>query len=242
MGMRPRSVLATASIALTVSFGVARAEGVPATASDGVRSEAPAVAGTAANALRAGVFTPARPAPDFKLKGSDGSELSLARYRGKVAIVVFGFTACPTVCPTTLRTLADAHKALGDAGSDVQILYITVDPERDDVEKMRAYLAAFDPSFIGGTGTTDELAAVRKEYGIFANRESAGESYSFSHSSYTYLVDRDGLLRALMPYGQKAEDYVHDLNILLAQRAAAAPTPAPAAPSPAPPTAKDGAP
>jgi protein SCO1/2 len=181
------------------------------------RAEDPAALGTAANALRAGVFTPARMAPDFKLKGSDGTELSLARYRGKVAIVVFGFTACPTVCPTTLRTLADAHKALGEAGAEVQIVYITVDPERDDAEKMRAYLASFDPTFVGGTGTNEDLAAVRKEYGIFANRESQGESYSFSHSSYTYLVDRDGRLRALMPYGQKAEDYVHDLRVLLAE-------------------------
>ncbi len=168
-----------------------------------------------AEELRAGVFSPARMAPDFKLKGSDGSEVSLARYRGKIAIVVFGFTSCPTVCPTTLRTLADARKALGADAEQLQVVYLTVDPERDDAERMRAYLATFDPTFVGATGTADELAAVRKEYGIFANRESVGESYSFSHSSYTYLVDRSGMLRALMPYGQKAEDYVHDVRILL---------------------------
>jgi protein SCO1 len=168
-----------------------------------------------AEQLRAGVFSPARMAPDFKLNGSDGSEVTLARYRGKIAIVVFGFTACPTVCPTTLRTLAEARKQLGADAAQLQIVYITVDPERDDVERMRAYLASFDPTFVGATGTAAALEAVRREYGIFANRESTGESYSFSHSSYTYLVDRDGRLRALMPYGQKPEDYVHDIRILL---------------------------
>jgi protein SCO1/2 len=174
-----------------------------------------------AEELRAGVFSPARMAPDFKLKGSDGSEVSLTRYRGKIAIVVFGFTACPTVCPTTLRTLAEARKQLGADAEQVQIVYLTVDPERDDVERMRSYLASFDPTFVGATGTAAELEAVRKEYGIFANRENVGDTYSFSHSSYTYLVDREGKMRALMPYGQKPEDYVHDLKILLAAEAPA---------------------
>jgi protein SCO1/2 len=174
-----------------------------------------------AEELRAGVFSPARMAPDFKLKGSDGNEVSLARYRGKIAIVVFGFTACPTVCPTTLRTLAEARKQLGTDAEQVQIVYLTVDPERDDVERMRTYLASFDPTFVGATGTAAELEAVRKEYGIFANRENVGDTYSFSHSSYTYLVDREGKMRALMPYGQKPEDYVHDLKILLAAEAPA---------------------
>jgi protein SCO1/2 len=168
-----------------------------------------------AEELRAGVFSPARMAPDFKLEGSDGKEVTLARYRGKIAIVVFGFTACPTVCPTTLRTLAEARKQLGADAEQLQVVYLTVDPERDDAERMRAYLATFDPTFVGATGTAAELEAVRKEYGIFANRENVGESYSFSHSSYTYLIDREGKLRALMPYGQKAEDYVHDVKILL---------------------------
>lgn len=168
-------------------------------------------------ALKAGVFSPARPAPDFKLRGSDGTELTLARYRGKVVIVVFGFTSCPQVCPTTLSTLAKARKQLGTDAEGLQVVYITVDPERDNAEHMREYLAHFDVSFVGGTGTDEQLAAVRKEYGIFANREASGGG--FNHSSYTYLVDRDGKLRALMPYGQQPDAYVHDVRILLATRA-----------------------
>lgn len=164
----------------------------------------------------AGVFDPPRAAPEFSLRGSDGSELELSRYRGKVVILGFGFTSCPDVCPTTLSTLAQARRKLEADGDLVQVVYITVDPERDDAERLRKYLAAFDPTFVGGTGTPDELAAVRREYGIAAARKDVGADYVFSHSSYTYLIDREGSLRALMPYGQAPDDYVHDIRLLLA--------------------------
>jgi protein SCO1/2 len=97
----------------------------------------------------------------------------------------------------------------------MQVVYITVDPGRDDAAQMKKYLAAFDPSFIGGTGTEEQLSAVREEYGIIAQKKVYGESYSFSHSSYTYLIDRHGRLRALMTYGHDAEDFAHDIRILL---------------------------
>jgi len=166
-------------------------------------------------AFRAGVFSPPRAAPDFSLQGSDGSELALSRYRGKVVILAFGFTSCPDVCPTTLGVLARARKELGADGKAVQVVYLTVDPERDSAEQMRKYLASFDPSFVGGTGTADQLGAVRREYGIAATRNQVGTDYAFSHSSYTYLIDREGRLRALMPYGHPPADYVHDLRLLL---------------------------
>jgi protein SCO1/2 len=178
--------------------------------------------GTAAQAaeetsLKAGVFSPPRPAPAFSLRGSDGTQLELGRYRGKVVILGFGFSSCPDVCPTTLATLAQARKKLGAEASQLQVVYITVDPERDDAQRLREYLGGFDKSFLGGTGTAEQLAAVRKEYGIAATRRASGESYAFNHSSYTYLIDREGNLRALMPYGQSADDYVHDVQILLKQ-------------------------
>lgn len=165
--------------------------------------------------FRAGVFSPPRAAPDFSLKGSDGSELRLSHHRGKVIVLAFGFTSCPDVCPTTLGVLAQAHQLLGEQGKDLQVLYVTVDPERDDASRMRAYLAGFDPTFVGGTGSAAELAAVREAYGIFANRKNVGSGYTVAHSSYTYLIDREGRLRALMPYGHTPDDYVHDLRILL---------------------------
>lgn len=168
-----------------------------------------------AAALKAGVFEPARMAPDFTLQGSDGAELKLSRYRGKVVLLGFGFTSCQAVCPVTLGTLAAAHKKLGSQGADLQVVYITVDPERDDAARMKKYLSSFDPTFIGGTGSEERLAAVRKEYGIAAEKV-AGPDGSYTHSSFVYLIDRAGRLRALMPYGHAPDDYVHDVRLLLA--------------------------
>jgi protein SCO1/2 len=177
-----------------------------------------AAAGAADEAgLKAGVFSPPRAAPAFILQASDGGELKLERYRGKVVILEFGFTSCPDVCPTTLAALARARKGLGAEGDGLQVVYVTVDPERDDVARLREYLRTFDASFVGGTGSAEQLAAVRREYGIAAERVTSGAGYSFSHSSYTYLIDREGNLRALMPYGHTADDYVHDVRILLKQ-------------------------
>jgi protein SCO1/2 len=165
--------------------------------------------------LKAGVFSPPRQAPDFSLQGSNGRELKLSQYRGKIVVLGFGFTSCAEVCPTTLATLAQTRRKLVAAAGDVQIVYVTVDPERDVAERMKKYLAAFDPTFIGGTGTVGQLAAVRKDYGVFAAKQAQGNSYSVAHSSSTYLIDRRGRLRALMPYGHGSDDYAHDLQILL---------------------------
>jgi protein SCO1/2 len=104
---------------------------------------------------------------------------------------------------------------LGPQGKDLQIVYVTVDPERDDVQRMRSYLAAFDPTFLGGTGSEELLAVVRKQYGIFASRKPLGSGYTVAHSSFTYLIDRQGQLRGLMPYGRTPDDYAHDVRILL---------------------------
>ena len=161
------------------------------------------------------MFDPPRAAPEIALRGSDGAPLELARFRGKVVILYFGFTSCPKVCPTTLATLAEARRKLGEQGKSVQVVYVTVDPERDDVERLRKYLAGFDATFIGGTGTDEQLEAVRKDYGIAAAKVISDADYTFSHSSYTYLIDRDGKLRALVPHGQPSDDYAHDVKVLL---------------------------
>ena len=177
----------------------------------------PVLGAAAEPELKAGAFTPARVAPDFSLRGSDSSELRLSRYRGKVVILAFGFTSCPVVCPTTLSTLAETRKKLGDQADQLQVIYVTVDPETDSPERMRKFLGSFDPTFIGGTGTPEQLAAVRQVYGITAEKKMVGDRATFSHSSFTYLIDRNGNLRALMPWGQSSDDYVHDVRILLQQ-------------------------
>ena len=162
--------------------------------------------------LKAGVFDPPRQAPDFTLRGSDGTDLTLSRYRGKVVVLFFGYTHCPTVCPTTLATLANVHKQLGSDAGDLQVVYVTVDPEHDDVPRLRDYLANVDPTFRGATGSAAELEAVRRDYGVSSTKVDVG---LFNHSSSTFLIDRTGLLRALMPYGQPPSAYVHDVRILL---------------------------
>lgn len=169
------------------------------------------------DAMRAGLYNPATPAPELALPGSDGSEVTLTRYRGKVVLMSFGFTYCATVCPTTLATLAQARSRLGKAADEVQVIFVTVDPERDNAAKMRDYLAAFDPGFIGATGTPGALAAVRKKYGVTAVKEGAGDDYAMAHTSSIFLIDRAGRLRAMMPFGRSADDFVHDVKLLLAE-------------------------
>ena len=197
--------LLIAGIALTRSGRDAAApEAVPA----------PAAAGP--DVLRAGAFDPPLPAPELALPGSDGSEVTLAEYRGKIVLLSFGFTYCTVVCPTTLATLAQARARLGAQADEVQVIFVTVDPARDDAAHMRQYLAAFDPGFVGATGAPAELAAVREKYGVTAVQEGTGPDYAMAHTSSIFLIDRAGRLRAMMPYGRDAGDFVHDVELLLA--------------------------
>jgi len=179
----------------------------------GVAAEISVSAG-AAPALKAGVFDPPRLAPELSLPGSDGAEVTLARYRGKVVLMAFGYTSCVAVCPITLATLAEARKRLGPAAGAVQVIFVTVDPERENAAHMKDFLAEFDPSFVGATGTPDALAAVRQNYGVTAIRHGTGDDYVMDHSSSIYLIDRAGKLRGLMPYGHDADDFVHDIKLL----------------------------
>lgn len=167
--------------------------------------------------FKSGVFEPPRMAPELSLTASDGGELELERYRGKVVVLGFGFTNCPEICPTTLAKLARSRKILGTAAQDLQVVYVTVDPERDNPQQMRAYLAGFDPTFIGGTGTPAQLARVYREYGIVAAKKAGPIRglYGVDHSSFLYLIDREGRIRAMAPYGKSAEDIAHDAAILL---------------------------
>ena len=165
--------------------------------------------------LKAGVFDPPRQAPDFTLQGSNGHALQISQFRGKVVLLAFGFTSCTEVCPVTLNTFAVTRRKLGASAADVQVVYITVDPQRDVPTRLAKYLHSFDPTFVGGTGTESQLSAVRHDYGISAERKVVGDDYTYAHSSFTYLIDRNGRIRALMPYGHSPDDYANDLTILL---------------------------
>ena len=176
------------------------------------------LAAHAAAGLKAGVFEPPRAAPQVVLAGSDGRDFDLARHRGKVVLLSFGFTSCPAVCPTTLATLAQARAALGAAAADVQVVFVTVDPERDTVPRLKAYVSAFDPTFLGATGSPAMLAQVRAGFGASATKVTSGKAYGFDHTSSVFLIDRQGRLAGMMPYDHPAANYVHDLRLLLAAR------------------------
>jgi len=191
------SKLKTALLAMTISFGAQAADTL---------------------GLKAGVFDPPRMAPDFTVRGSDGKELKLSQYRGKLVLLEFGYTSCVDVCPVSLGMLAEARRQMGAQASQLQVIYVTVDPERDTPERMRNYLRAFDPTFIGATGTPQQMARVRQDYGITATKKMIDGSktdYTIGHSSYLYFVDRKGSLRALLPFGRTAADVVHDATLLL---------------------------
>jgi protein SCO1/2 len=179
-------------------------------------AEPPRLAAPPADLLKAGVLSPAGPAPELALQGTDGKPFNLARFRGKVVLLAFGFSNCGEVCPITLATLAGARRKLGADAADVQVAYVTVDPERDTAEQMRKFLGSFDPTFVGGVGSRAQLESAYASYGISVNRISYPDgSYTFGHSSSIYMIDRAGRLRAVMPYGHPVADFVHDIKILL---------------------------
>jgi protein SCO1/2 len=155
------------------------------------------------------------------LSGSDGTTVTIKRFHGKVVALGFGYTSCADVCPTTLAFLAEARRELGGAAKDFQVLYVTVDPERDNALRLRKYMDAFDTSFIGATGTSADLADVRKAYGITMTKQMSKvdpNAYQIHHSAFVYLIDRGGNLRAIVPFGATADDMTHDVKALLAEQ------------------------
>ena len=174
-------------------------------------SESPSV-------FRSGVLDPARAAPEFALKTPDGTEFRLSRQRGNVVALTFGYTFCPDVCPTTLAELAAAKTKLGDDARRFTVAFITVDPERDGPERLRTYTAAFDRAFIGLTGSSEQLAAVRQAYGVTATKRivsGTSAAYLIDHSAFVYVIDSDGRLRLMFPFGTPVETMAHDLRLII---------------------------
>ncbi len=154
----------------------------------------------------------------FRLTDHEGRTRTLEDFQGKVLVVFFGFTHCPDVCPTTLAELANARAELGPQGEQVQVVMITVDPERDTPDILRQYVTALDPGFLGLTGTPEEIGQAAKEFKVFYQKSegSAPGSYSVDHSSGTFVFDPQGRVRLLVPYGKGASVFIHDIRQLLA--------------------------
>ena len=169
-------------------------------------------------AFRGGAIEPPAPAPDFTLRTAAGKPFRLSQQRGKVVVLYFGYTLCPDVCPTTLAQLADVKTQLGEAAAGLRVALVTVDPERDTPKRLRTYTTAFDPSFLGLTGSTEALGKVWKAYGVFSEKKRVAGSplgYLVDHSATTYIVDAEGQLRLTLPFGTPTDTLFHDLRLLL---------------------------
>jgi protein SCO1/2 len=158
------------------------------------------------------------PSFDFTLTGSDG-DVSLSDFRGKLALVYFGYTFCPDICPATLANVGEALRDLGSKADDVQVIMVSLDPERDTPEKLAEYVGQFHPSFIGVTGTKEQLDEVASLYGIFYEKnESAGASgYLIDHTATLLVLDREGYLKLVFPFGVTADEIADDLRYMLRQ-------------------------
>lgn len=157
------------------------------------------------------------PAENFTLDATTGKPVALADFRGKPVLLYFGYTTCPDVCPTTLADLKAAMKQLGDRQDKVQVLFVTVDPERDTVSRMAAYLKYFDPAFIGLTGPLAQIETIASHFGvIFIKHEAAtAADYLVDHTSAVLAIDSDGFVRFMFPYGATGEQMATDINKLI---------------------------
>ena len=166
-------------------------------------------------------ITGAEYAQGFDLPDAEGQRRTLADFKGKVTLVFFGFTQCPDVCPTTLLEIAEVQMALGADGQRIQGVFVTIDPERDTPEVLKAYVDNFGAGFVALRGTMEETAAVAKAFKVYYAKvpgQAAG-SYTMDHTAGAYVFDASGKVRLFTRYGTGAEALKHDLQILLAEPA-----------------------
>jgi protein SCO1/2 len=164
-------------------------------------------------------ITGAQFARDFQLIDHNGKPRTLADFKGKVVAIFFGYTRCPDACPTTMGELALVMKELGTDAERLQVLFITVDPERDTPEVLSRYVPAFHPSFLGLYGDAEATARTAKEFRIIYQKQPLKDSgYSVDHSAGSYLYDTNGRVRLFAQYGQGAQPLLHDIRLLLQTR------------------------
>lgn len=157
------------------------------------------------------------PVPNFTLTSQSGAPLSFNDLRGKVILLYFGYTFCPDACPTTLTELKKATATLGRDAQDVQVVMVTVDPERDTPEVLRQYLGYFDPSYIGLTGSEEEILAAATPFGVYYQKHegSAATGYLVDHTTTVMAIDKRGYLRLFYPYGTSGEEIAADMHYLV---------------------------
>ncbi len=176
-----------------------------------------------APSFRGMAMEPPQPAPELSLIDHLGRPFSLASHRGRAVLLYFGYTFCPDACPATMVLFGQVREQLAEQADRVQMVFVTVDPERDTTEQLRAYLSRFDPAIVGLTGEPGAVAEVLKAYGIFAQKvpvESSATGYLMDHTALVYLIDPEGRLRVMFPFGMGATDMAHDVKQVLAERPA----------------------
>ncbi len=156
-------------------------------------------------------------ARDFVLTDHNGMTRRLADFRGKLVAIFFGYTHCPDVCPTTLSDFAMALKSMGEEAQQVQVLFVTVDPERDTPELLRQFVPAFNPTFLGMSTDAEHLKALAQEFKVVYQKTAVKGpgDYLIDHTAGTYVYDTQGRLRLLIPYGSGPDVIAHDLKALL---------------------------
>jgi protein SCO1 len=166
------------------------------------------------------VIDPPASAADFTLTDQNGMPFRLSEQQGKIVLIFFGYTNCPDVCPITLSEFKRIKAMLGDTADQVRFVFITVDPERDTVERLNSYLQNFDPAFIGLTADRETLEPVWKAYGVYQQKQDTGSAagYLVDHSTRTYLIDANGRWRINYPYGMDPEKIARDLQHLLKEQ------------------------
>jgi protein SCO1/2 len=177
--------------------------------------------GEAQRAQRTGISLPgaARIGAAFELTGTDGNRFSSASLAGKPYAIFFGFTNCPDICPTTLLEMTNHLKALGDKADGFNVLFVSVDPERDTPEHLKLYLSAFDPRIIGLTGTNDEVAKIAKSYRVFYEKVPSkdGTDYTVNHTASVYLMDKTGNLVSTLSFQEPEASRQKKLENLLSR-------------------------
>ena len=170
------------------------------------------------NRLRGSVIDPPLPAAGISLTDQNGQPFHLSDYRGKVVLLFFGYTYCPDVCPATMAELRAARAMLKpQQAARVQVVFITVDPARDTPDAIQEYVSRFDPTFIGLSGTEDELSTVWQAYGVFRELGTPNDqgNYEVTHTARVYVVDTNGNLSLSFVFGVSPADIANDLRILL---------------------------
>jgi protein SCO1/2 len=152
---------------------------------------------------------------DFRLRDPDGRERTLADFRGRCVLLFFGFTQCPDVCPTALSRAAEVRRLLGADADKLQVIFVTIDPERDTPAVLRGYTANFDPTFVGLYGDAQQTGQAAKDFRVFYQKVPTGNSYTMDHTALTYAFDPSGRLRLALRHDLSAEQVAADLRVLM---------------------------